>query len=51
MVISLLGSKSFEEIRSMEGKDILREEILQRLNALLKTGKARRVFFTEFVVQ
>ncbi|MFQ5513733.1 MAG: flagellar basal body-associated protein FliL [Myxococcota bacterium] len=51
MVISLLGSKSFEEIRSMEGKDLLREELLQRINALLTTGKARRIFFTEFVVQ
>ena len=51
IVISLLGNKSFEEIRSMEGKDLLREEILQRVNAMLTTGKARRIFFTEFVVQ
>jgi flagellar FliL protein len=51
LVISLLGSKSFEEIRSMEGKDLLREEILQRVNAMLSTGKARQIFFTEFVVQ
>jgi flagellar FliL protein len=51
MIISVLGNKSFEEIRSMEGKDLLREELLHRINALLTTGKARRVFFTEFVVQ
>ena len=51
LVISLLGSQSFEEVRSIEGKDILREEILQRINAVLTTGKARRIFFTEFVVQ
>jgi flagellar FliL protein len=51
LVISLLGSKSFDEIRSIEGKDLLREEVLHRINALLVTGKARSVFFTEFVVQ
>ena len=51
LIISLLGSKSFDEIRSIEGKDLLREEVLQRINALLVTGKARSVFFTEFVVQ
>ena len=51
LVISLLGNKSFDEIRTMEGKDLLREEFLQRINALLVTGKARKVFFTEFVVQ
>jgi flagellar FliL protein len=51
LVISLLGNKSFDEIRTMDGKDLLREEFLRRINALLVTGKARKVFFTEFVVQ
>jgi flagellar FliL protein len=51
LIISLLGSKSFDEVRSIEGKDLLREEVLHRINALLVTGKARSVFFTEFVVQ
>ncbi len=51
LVISLLGSKSFDDVRSIEGKDLLREEMLRRINALLVTGKARSIFFTEFVVQ
>ena len=51
LIISLLGSKSFDDVRSMEGKDRLREEMLRRINALLVTGKARSIFFTEFVVQ
>lgn len=51
LILSLLGSKSFEEVRTIEGKNFLREEILLRLNALLVAGKVRRVFFTEFVVQ
>ena len=51
LIISLLGSKSFEEVRTIEGKNFLREEILLRINSLLVSGKVKRVFFTEFVVQ
>lgn len=51
VVITLLSSKSFEEIRTIEGKNFLREEIVVRLNAMLSAGAVRRVFFTEFVVQ
>ena len=51
LVISLLGSKSFDDVRTIEGKNFLREEILLRVNALLTTGSVNRVFFTEFVVQ
>ncbi len=51
LVISLLGSKSFEDIRTIEGKNFLREELLLRVNSLLSTGSVNRVFFTEFVVQ
>ncbi len=51
LMISLLGGKSFDDVRSIEGKNLLREEMLQRINALLVTGTARSVFFTEFVVQ
>jgi flagellar FliL protein len=51
LIISLLSSQSFNEIRSIEGKDALREEIMVRLNALVRSGKVSRVFFTEFVVQ
>jgi flagellar FliL protein len=51
IVISLLGSKSFQEVRTIEGKNLLREQLMVRINALLQTGKVKRVFFTEFVVQ
>jgi flagellar protein FliL len=51
IVISLLSSQSFSQIRTIEGKDALREELMLRLNALLRSGKVSRVFFTEFVVQ
>jgi flagellar FliL protein len=51
LIIGLLGSKTFDDIRTIEGKNFLREEMLLRINALLVTGKVRRIFFTEFVVQ
>ena len=51
LIISLLSSKSFEDIRTIEGKNFLREEILLRVNSLLVTGSVKRIFFTEFVVQ
>jgi flagellar basal body-associated protein FliL len=38
-------------VRSIEGKNFLREEMLLRINSLLVTGKAKSVYFTEFVVQ
>lgn len=50
-VIALLSSKTFDEIRGIEGKNFLREEMLVRINAMLEEGAVRRVFFTEFVVQ
>ena len=50
-LIVLLSSKKYEEIGSLEGKARLREEILFRLNRILGEGKAREVYFTDFVVQ
>jgi len=40
-----------DDVRNIEGKNFLREEILLRINALLVSGRANRIFFTEFVVQ
>ncbi len=50
-LIVLLSSKKYEEIGSLEGKARLREEILFRLNRILGDGKAKEVYFTDFVVQ
>ncbi len=50
-IISLLSSKTSEEILSPVGKDKLREEIRTRLNAFLHGNKIVDVFIVEFVVQ
>lgn len=50
-LLTLLTSKSFEEIRTPDGKQVLREEIIARLNQGLKTDSVKGVYFTEFIIQ
>lgn len=50
-VILLLSSKRLSDITDFEGKALLKQDILDRINGLLETGKVRDVLFTEFVVQ
>jgi len=51
IMISVVSSQSFGDVRSLEGKDFLREELQTRLNAVVREGTVRKVFFTEFIVQ
>jgi flagellar protein FliL len=50
-ILMLLSSKEAQALKPTAGKLQLRDEILQRINALLATGQARNAYFTEFVVQ
>jgi flagellar FliL protein len=50
-IILALSSKTFQQIQGVAGKKILREELTARANSVLKTGKVKKAFFTEFVVQ
>ncbi|MGE3152776.1 MAG: flagellar basal body-associated protein FliL [Nitrospiraceae bacterium] len=50
-ILVLLSSKEAATVRSTQGKLQLREEILQRVNALLPKGGIRGVYFTDFIVQ
>ncbi len=51
VVIGLLSSKRLSDITDFEGKALLKEDILIRVNDLLVQGEVRSVLFTEFVVQ
>lgn len=51
IIITLLSSKTFNEIYDREGKKRLKNEILQNINQLLGEKKVREIFFTEFVIQ
>lgn len=50
-MIVLLSSKQLSDITDFEGKALLKEDILERVNDLLETGEVKSVLFTEFVVQ
>jgi flagellar FliL protein len=50
-VLTLLSSKTYEDINTLEGKFQLRAEIMSVLNQHLTTGQITNVYFTEFIVQ
>ncbi len=50
-IITILSSKTFEEVQTAKGKQKLKEELMERLNEFLVDGRVVNVFFTEFVVQ
>jgi flagellar FliL protein len=49
--LDLLGSKSYQELQDLSGKQKLRDDIMIRLNSFLTSGKIVRIYFTEFVIQ
>ena len=50
-VLTLLTSKTFDELSQSEGKEGFRKEIGERLAPLVDTGKVEEVLFSDFVVQ
>ncbi len=50
-ILLLLSSKTFEDLRTMERKIQLRNEIVERINQIIGQNKVYKVYFTEFVVQ
>ncbi|MBI2877665.1 MAG: flagellar basal body-associated FliL family protein [Candidatus Tectomicrobia bacterium] len=50
-ILILLSSKSYTDIGDTKGKTLLREEIVARINPVLKEGRIKKVYFSEFVVQ
>lgn len=50
-IISILSSKSSDQILTPEGKDKLREEIRGRLATIAPKMKIQEIFIVEFVIQ
>jgi flagellar protein FliL len=50
-IISLLSSKTSEQILTTQGKDKLREEIRSRINKISPENKVVEVYIVEFVIQ
>ena len=48
---NILSSKSIKEIQTNEDREILRREILERVNGIIMNGRITNVYFEEFVYQ
>ena len=51
MLLTLFSSKTFSDVRTPQGKAVLREEIVNRVNTVLNEDAVKAVYFTEFIVQ
>lgn len=50
-LILLISSKTYSDLSTQDGKHILRNEILDRINQILYGPKVVRVYFTNFIIQ
>jgi flagellar FliL protein len=50
-IVTLLSSKDFQSVYTTEGKDALRQEIMDAVNSRLPNHKVIYVYFKEFVMQ
>jgi len=50
-ITTLLFTKSSSELKTEEGIEQLKEEIIKRINAILPIGGVKNVYFTDFVIQ
>ena len=51
IVMTILSSKTFNEIATVEGKQTLKEELMTAINDALGYPAVMNVYFTEFIVQ
>ncbi len=47
----LLSSKTFNDLATVEGKIVLKQEFISRVNQILGGNVVHKVYFSEFVVQ
>ncbi len=50
-MISVMSSKTYEEISTAKGKENLKNELVERINESLVDGKIVNIFFTDFNIQ
>ncbi len=51
LFLSLLPTKKSEQLQNMEGKQAVKDELVENLNAILQTGQVSQIYFTDFVIQ
>jgi len=50
IIISIIGSKKYTDLNTQDKRNQLKEEIIRRINDVLRNGEIKAVFFTEFVL-
>jgi flagellar FliL protein len=50
-ILILLSAKTLRDIEDVQGKNMLKDEILGAINKNIPPGKIAKVYFTDFVVQ
>lgn len=51
VLLALLSGKAYDDISTPNGKDVLKREVMLRMNRLLTRGQVKEIYFTEFLVQ
>ena len=51
ITIGLLSSKGLTDVTTAEGRDRIKKELMERMNAELGDQKIAKIYFVEFVVQ
>ena len=51
MVILTLSDKRLEDLRHPEAKELLKQELLVKMNQYLNSNKIKRIYFAEFLFQ
>ncbi|MGC8718977.1 MAG: flagellar basal body-associated FliL family protein [Thermodesulforhabdaceae bacterium] len=51
VILTVLSSKTFDDISTLPGKQTLKKELMTKVNASLKNGKVTNIYFTEFLIQ
>lgn len=51
LFIAISSTKTLEDISTTSGRNMLRQELIDKVNSLLHSGRIVNIYFTEFVVQ
>ena len=51
LIITTLSGKTFDDVRTSQGKFALKEELAYRINTLLGQRVVKQIYFTDFVAQ
>ena len=50
IIISVIGSKRFEDLNTQDKRNELKKDIMERINGILIEGQIKAIAFTEFVL-